>query len=80
MEVIAQPIYYKKRVKIWEITQDIREKVMKGKRKKSTNNVCYMVAMIYKADKGIVWYSIIKNAMEQIFYVFFFVYLTQYIF
>ena len=40
---------------------------MKGKRKKARNNIRYMIAMIYKADKGIVWYSIIKNAMEQIF-------------
>ena len=43
-------------------------------------NIGYMVKTIYHADKGLVWFSLIKNSMEQIFYVFFFVYLIKYIF
>lgn len=40
----------------------------------------YVMRTVGAADKGLVWYTIFKNAMEQIFLVFFFVYLTKYVF
>lgn len=43
-------------------------------------NLRYVIKTVRAADKGLVWFTLIKNAMEQIFYVFFFVYLTKYIF
>lgn len=43
-------------------------------------NLRYVIKTVRAADKGLVWFTLIKNAMEQIFYVFFFVYLTKYTF
>lgn len=43
-------------------------------------NLRYVMKTVHAADKGLVWFTLLKNAMEQIFYVFFFVYLTKYIF
>lgn len=43
-------------------------------------NLRYVIKTVHAADKGLVWFTLFKNAMEQIFYVFFFVYLTKYIF
>ncbi|MDD6339320.1 MAG: hypothetical protein PUA49_02335 [Butyrivibrio sp.] len=40
----------------------------------------YVMRTVGAADKGLVWYTIFKNAMEKIFLVFFFVYLTKYVF
>lgn len=50
--------------------------------KKGNNfsNVGYIIKLIWKADKGTVIYTLYKNISEIIFYVFFFVYLTQYIY
>lgn len=47
---------------------------------KQKGNLRYVMKTVAAADKGLVWFTLIKNAMEQIFYVFFFVYLTKYIF
>ncbi|MGN0495034.1 MAG: ABC transporter ATP-binding protein [Lachnospiraceae bacterium] len=47
---------------------------------RSKGNLRYVIKTVGAADKGLVWFTLIKNAMEQIFYVFFFVYLTKYIF
>ncbi len=43
-------------------------------------NLRYVIKTVGAADKALVWYTLFKNAMEQIFYVFFFVYLTKYTF
>lgn len=43
-------------------------------------NLKYVLDMVSCADKKLVWFTLIKNSLEQIFYVFFFVYLTKYIF
>lgn len=43
-------------------------------------NIRYVMKTVGEADKGLLWFTIIKNSLEQIFYVFFFVYLTKYIF
>lgn len=43
-------------------------------------NLRYVIHTVNSADKGLVWFTLIKNSLEQIFYVFFFVYLTKYIF
>lgn len=47
---------------------------------KRRGNLKYVISIVSAADKGLVWFSLIKNSFEQIFYVFFFVYLTKYIF
>lgn len=43
-------------------------------------NIKYMMKMLWRADKGTVIYTLYKNIGEEIFYVFFFVYMTQYIY
>ena len=43
-------------------------------------NLKYVLNTVSCADKKLVWFTLIKNSLEQIFYVFFFVYLTKYIF
>ncbi|MDO5127439.1 MAG: ABC transporter ATP-binding protein [Eubacteriales bacterium] len=48
--------------------------------KKKKGNLRYVMRTVSAADKGLVWFTLIKNSLEQIFYVFFFVYLTKYIF
>lgn len=46
----------------------------------SWGNVRYILGMLWRGDKGIVIYSMFKAISENIFYVFFFVYLTKYIY
>ncbi len=43
-------------------------------------NLRYVISIVNNADRGLVWFTLIKNSLEQVFYVFFFVYLTKYIF
>lgn len=52
----------------------------KTKKVPTMHNVHYMLSILWKADKGTVAYTMYKNISEQIFYVYFFVYLTKYIF
>ena len=40
----------------------------------------YALKLIWKADKLLLVFTLFKNSIEQVFYVFFFVYLTKYIF
>ena len=51
-----------------------------NKPKSSWFNVGYILKMIWQGDRGIVIYSMFKAISENIFYVFFFVYLTKYIY
>lgn len=44
------------------------------------SNIGYIMKMLWKGDKGIVFYSMFKAMTENIFYVFFFVWLTKYIY
>ncbi|MCR5800571.1 MAG: ABC transporter ATP-binding protein/permease [Lachnospiraceae bacterium] len=55
------------------------------KQKKAGNtgkfaNIFYAMKTVYESDHLLLWFTLIKNSMEQIFYVFFFVYLTKYIY
>ena len=50
------------------------------KKKNKTDNISYIMKMIWRADKGMVAYTFYKVISEQVFYVFFFVYMTQYIY
>lgn len=50
------------------------------KKKGEMGNLGYALKTVYHADKLLLFFTLIKNSMEQIFYVFFFVYLTKYIF
>lgn len=50
---------------------------MKNKQK---NNIGYILKMMWEADKGTIIYTFYKVISEQVFYVFFGVYLTQYIY
>ncbi|MCR5848828.1 MAG: ABC transporter ATP-binding protein/permease [Lachnospiraceae bacterium] len=51
------------------------------KRKDRTiKRLLYALKQVWEADKLLLVFSIFKNSIEQIFYVFFFVYLTKYIF
>lgn len=47
---------------------------------KKKGNLGYALKTVYNADKRLLIFTLIKNSMEQIFYVFFFVYLTKYIY
>ncbi|MCR5338130.1 MAG: ABC transporter ATP-binding protein/permease [Lachnospiraceae bacterium] len=49
-------------------------------RDSSISHLTYAMKQIWGADKLLLVFSIFKNSIEQIFYVFFFVYLTKYIF
>lgn len=40
----------------------------------------YALKQVWKADKKLLIFTLFKNSIEQVFYVFFFVYLTKYIF
>lgn len=53
---------------------------MKKTGTKSWRNIGYIMKMIWNADKGILSYSMFKAISENIFYVYFFVYLTKYIY
>ena len=46
----------------------------------SFRHLLYAMRQIWEADRLLLAFSIFKNSIEQIFYVFFFVYLTKYIF
>lgn len=50
------------------------------KKKKTKGNLRYALKLVWEADKPLLIFTLFKNAIEQIFYVFFFVYLTKYIF
>lgn len=56
-----------------------REK-KENEEKGSFSNVAYMMKMLWKSSKSLVVYTIYKNITENVFYVFFFVYMTQYIY
>ena len=43
-------------------------------------NLMYALKQVWKADKKLLIFTLFKNSIEQVFYVFFFVYLTKYIF
>lgn len=54
---------------------------MKTKQKDSTfKQLRYALRQVWEADRLLLPFTIFKNSIEQIFYVFFFVYLTKYIF
>ena len=42
--------------------------------------ISYALKLVWQADKILLLFTLFKNAIEQVFYVFFFVYLTKYIF
>lgn len=50
------------------------------KKKGSFHNLIYALTQVWKADKLLLIFTLFKNSIEQVFYVFFFVYLTKYIF
>ncbi len=43
-------------------------------------NLMYALKQVWKVDKKLLIFTLFKNSIEQVFYVFFFVYLTKYIF
>lgn len=51
-----------------------------NKKKSSLKNLIYALKQVWKADKLLLVFTLFKNSVEQVFYVFFFVYLTKYIF
>ena len=50
------------------------------KKNSSFSNLLYALKQVWLADKLLLIFTLFKNSIEQIFYVFFFVYLTKYIF
>lgn len=46
----------------------------------SFQNIRYILKMLWRGDKGVVVYSLFKTISENIFYVFFVVYMTKYIY
>ena len=54
---------------------------MSSKKKDSSlRHLLYALKQIWEADKLLLVFTLFKNSIEQVFYVFFFVYLTKYIF
>ena len=54
---------------------------MSSKKKDSSlRHLLYAMKQIWEADKLLLVFTLFKNSIEQVFYVFFFVYLTKYIF
>ncbi|MBO4903372.1 MAG: ABC transporter ATP-binding protein [Lachnospiraceae bacterium] len=51
-----------------------------NRRNNSFQNLKYALKQVWEADKLLLIFTLFKNSIEQIFYVFFFVYLTKYIF
>lgn len=51
-----------------------------GKKEQKGGNLGYALKTVYNSDKLLLIFTLIKNSLEQIFYVFFFVYLTKYIY
>ncbi len=59
------------------------KKISAGRMKRKDRTIkrlLYALKQVWEADKLLLVFSIFKNSIEQIFYVFFFVYLTKYIF
>ena len=52
----------------------------KTKKDNTFKQTAYALKLVWEADKLLLVFSIFKNSIEQIFYVFFFVYLTKFIF
>gem|GEM_PF-4111436 len=52
----------------------------KNKNMNSFNNVAYILKLLWKASPFRIFATLFRIISEQVFYVFFFVYLTQYIF
>jgi len=52
----------------------------KKKKDGSLRDLFYALKMVWRSDKLLLIFTLFKNSIEQIFYVFFFVYLTKYIF
>ena len=52
----------------------------KPKKDSSVRHLFYALKQVWQADKLLLVFTLFKNSIEQIFYVFFFVYLTKYIF
>ena len=50
------------------------------KKYSTISNLAYALKQVWRADKPLLVFALFKNAIEQVFYVFFFVYLTKYIF
>ena len=50
------------------------------KRDSSFKHLMYAMRQVWEADKLLLIFTLFKNSIEQVFYVFFFVYLTKYIF
>ena len=50
------------------------------KRRKQNGNLLYVLKLVWESDRLLLIFTLFKNAVEQIFGVFFFVYLTKYIF
>ena len=50
------------------------------KKHSTISNLVYTLKQVWRADKPLLVFALFKNAIEQVFYVFFFVYLTKYIF
>ncbi|MBQ3793660.1 MAG: ABC transporter ATP-binding protein, partial [Lachnospiraceae bacterium] len=50
------------------------------KKDSTIKNLMYAMKQVWLADKLLLIFTLFKNSVEQIFYVFFFVYLTKYIF
>ena len=51
-----------------------------AQKKRSLRNLLYALKQIWEADRLLLIFTLFKNSVEQVFYVFFFVYLTKYIF
>ena len=63
-----------------EITDSIGKENDMDKKHSTFRNLRYALKQVWKADKKLLVFTLFKNAIEQVFYVFFFVYLTKYIF
>ena len=50
------------------------------KKDRSLKHLFYALRQIWESDRLLLVYTLFKNSIEQVFYVFFFVYLTKYIF
>ncbi|MBO4347302.1 MAG: ABC transporter ATP-binding protein [Lachnospiraceae bacterium] len=51
-----------------------------NKKRSSFNKFIYALRQVWEADKLLLIFTLFKNCIEQVFYVFFFVYLTKFIF
>lgn len=53
---------------------------MKKKKDSVIKDLVYALGLVYRADKLLLFFTLFKNSVEQFFYVFFFVYLTKYVY